>query len=89
MHHSTKFNINRGKKAVGTALIRDYYASIHAEIGVAVVVDLDDDNVFVYVNEPREPMKVKNSAYYSFEKNMDVDEAFECTSGKNICIYAL
>ena len=52
-------------------------------------VDLDDDNVFVYVNEPREPMKVNNSAYYSFEKNMDVDEAFECTSGKNICIYAL
>ena len=34
-------------------LIRDYGASIHAAIGMLVVIDPDDDNVFIYENDTR------------------------------------
>ena len=54
-------------------LIRDCHASMHAAIGVAVVVDLDDDNLFVYDNDPREPMKSNSDEYYGFGKDIDVD----------------
>ena len=47
-----------------------------------LVVDLDDDNVFIYNDEPREPMIADDGAYYGFEKDVDVDvdEAVDCTS---------
>ena len=52
---------------------------MHAVIGAAVVVYLYNENVFIYDNEPRDPMKDGNGAYYGFEKDMDVDEASVCT----------
>ena len=53
---------------------------MHTTIGAVLVVDLDDENVFVYVNDPRDPMKSYDGSYYGFEK--DVDEAFDCTSAE-------
>ena len=45
---------------------------MHASIGAAVVVDLDVDNVFVYDNDQRDPMKSDDVAYYGFGEYLDV-----------------
>ena len=55
--------------------IRDYHAIMHNEIGATLVVDLNDENVFVYVNDPIEPIKSYDGSYNGFEK--DVDEDFD------------
>ena len=47
-----------------------------------VVVYSDYDNVLIYDDEPRGPMKADDGAYYGFEKDMDVDEDVDCTSTK-------
>ena len=60
-------------------LIRDYHASMNAEIGATVVIDSDDDNVFFYDNGMSYQLKADDGAYYSFEKDVDVDEAVDCT----------
>ena len=61
-------------------LIRDYYASMHAAIVTAVVIDTEKDNVFIYNDEPRDSMKDDYGAYYCFEKDVGVYEAVYCTS---------
>ena len=60
-------------------LCRDYHARMYATIGEAVVVDLDNYNVFVSKYDMRDLMRTDNGAYYSFEKDVDVDEAVDCT----------
>ena len=54
---------------------------MHADIGETVVFDLVDDNVFIYDNDPREHMKY-DSAYYGFEKDVDMDEDVDFTSAE-------
>ena len=63
-------------------IIRYYHADMYTAIGAAMVVDSDDDNVFVYVNDPRDSMKSDDVSYYGFEKYVDVYDAFECTSSE-------
>ena len=62
--------------------IRYFHAIMHAVIGTAVVIYLDDDNVFVYDDDPRDPMKDNDGEYYGFEKDLDVDEAVDFTSAE-------
>ena len=59
--------------------IRYFHAIMHAVIGTAVVIYLDDDNVFVYDDDPRDPMKSDDGAYYGVEKGVDVDVDVDCT----------
>ena len=40
-------------------LIRDYHASMHAAIGAAVVVNLEDDKTYFYEDELRDHMKAE------------------------------
>ena len=61
-------------------LIRDYHAIMHDVIGPAVIVNSNYENVLVYQDELRDPMKSKNEAYSGFDKY--VDEAFDCTSAE-------
>ena len=61
--YSTEIEV---KKTELQQLIRDYHASIHAEIVTAVVTDSDNDNVFVYNDDPIDPIKDNDSAYYGF-----------------------
>ena len=49
---------------------------------MAVVVDLDNDNLFVYDDEPRDPIKYDDGAYYGFEKDVGVDESVDCNSAE-------
>ena len=51
---------------------------MYAVIGVAVVIDLGNDNVFIYNDEPRDSMKSDNVSYDGFEKDLDVDEVVDC-----------
>ena len=55
---------------------------------MVVVIDSDCDNVLVYDNKTRSPMKANNGAYYGFKKDtgVDVDEAVECTSAKTAAV---
>ena len=69
-------------------LIRYYHAIIHASIVAAVVIYQNDDNVFIYNNEPRDTMKENDVTYYGFEKDLDVGGAVECTSaGREVDTY--
>ena len=47
---------------------------MHASIGTMVVTDPDGENVFIYDDNPRDPMKSYDDEYYGFEKDVDVDE---------------
>ena len=53
--------------------IRYYHAIMHAAISVLVVVDSENDHVFIYNDYPRESMKANDSAYYGFKKDVGVD----------------
>ena len=46
---------------------------MHALIGVEMVIGPDNDNIFFYRDDPREPMKSDDVAYSGFEKDVDVD----------------
>ena len=63
-------------------LIRDYHVSMHNVIGAVVVIDPDNDNVFIFDDETRERISVDNGAYYGFEKDVDVDESVGLTSAE-------
>ena len=47
-----------------------------------MVVDSDNENLFIYKDEPRDPMKSENGANYGFEKDVDVDESVYCASAE-------
>ena len=47
-----------------------------------MVIDPDDDNVFVSNDEPRYPIKANNDSSYGFEKDVGVVEAAESTSAE-------
>ena len=63
-------------------LIRDYHASMHAAIGAAVVVNLEDDKTYFYEDELRDHMKAEDGAYYRLVKCVDVGEAVYWTSAE-------
>ena len=63
-------------------LCRDYHARMYATIGEAVVVYLDNYNVFVSKYDMRYLMRTDNGAYYSFEKDVNVDEAIDYTNSE-------
>ena len=49
-----------------------------------MVIDPYGDNVFVYGNDTRDPIKANNGAYYGFEK--DVDEVFNALAQEQLWI---
>ena len=53
---------------------------MHTAIGAAVSIDLDDENLLVCNDKPRDPTKSNNGEYYGFDKDLDVDEAVDCTN---------
>ena len=53
---------------------------MHTAIGVTVVVDLENENVFVYDDNLMNPMKENDAAHDGFEKDLGVDKAVDCTS---------
>ena len=53
---------------------------MHAVIDTGLITDPEDDNLFVYNDDPRDPMKSNDGAYSLFQKDIDVDEVIECAS---------
>ena len=76
VQHSTEKEV---QKQEVQQLIRYYSSGMHAAIGAEVVVDLENDSIFVYNADPRDPMKSDDGAYYGVEKDVDVDVDVDCT----------
>ena len=73
-------------------IIRDYHSGMHAVIVKAVVVDSENEILFIINENLMDLINSENVAYNFFEKHVDVDEAVECNSAEieaDICMIGI